>query len=873
MAKNGRLDLKNIKEILSKTRVIETPLLDEMSKSFISYAMAVNVSRAIPDVRDGLKPVHRRILFAMNDLGNTYNHPHKKCARIVGEVLGKYHPHGDSSVYDALVRLAQDFSIRCPLVDGQGNFGSVDGHPAAAQRYTEARLSKIAGEMLRDLDKDTVDFYPNFDDTLLQPTVLPSRFPNILVNGSEGIAVGMATSIPPHNLGEVIDGTIAVLDNPDIDVDGIMQYIPAPDYPTGALVLGRAAVKQAYRTGKGGVVIRSRCEIEEIGGKNCIVVTEIPYQVNKAVLIKSIADQVKDKKIEGIANIREESDRFGMRIVIELKRDASPQVVLNTLYKQTNLQVSTGITFLALYNGLPRIMNLKEILVAYIEHQISVITRRTQFLLNKALERDHLVKGLVIAQANIDEVIRIIRTSKDNTESKPRLMAAFELSEKQAIAILEMKLGRLNALEAEKLKEELAALEAQIAEYRDILAKPERVKQIIKDELTEIKEKYNEPRRSELSYDAGEIDIADLIPKEEVVITATFGGYVKRTPVHEYKAQNRGGVGVTAHKAKDEDFVVRMFVCNSHDDLLFFSNRGKVYCLKAYEVPEAGRAAKGRAMVNLLPLEDGEKITAYLSAKDYDSGYMVMATRQGLIKKCDLGEFSHIRKNGKIAITLSEGDEMLTADITTGDNEIIMAGSSGKCIRFHESTVRKTGRGSMGVKSMRLDENEYIVDMDVIHNPSAEVVTVSELGYGKRTDLEEYRVQGRAGKGIKAGVFTPATGGLAAMKLTDLSEDIIIISDTGVMIRTPVNEISKIGRNTKGVILMRLRDGGKVAAVSLAPAEDAEPETSDSVNADSAAQEPETVQNTEETVSENMYSATDTDVIEETEERDDPDEI
>ena len=683
----------------------------------------------------------------------------------------------------------------------------------------------------------------------------------------------MATSIPPHNLGEVIDGTIAVLDNPDIDVDGIMQYIPAPDYPTGALVLGRAAVKQAYRTGKGGVVIRSRCEIEEIGGKNCIVVTEIPYQVNKAVLIKSIADQVKDKKIEGIANIREESDRFGMRIVIELKRDASPQVVLNTLYKQTNLQVSTGITFLALDKGLPRIMNLKEILVAYIEHQISVITRRTQFLLNKALERDHLVKGLVIAQANIDEVIRIIRTSKDNTESKPRLMAAFELSEKQAIAILEMKLGRLNALEVEKLKEELAALEAQIAEYRDILAKPERVKQIIKDELTEIKEKYNEPRRSELSYDAGEIDIADLIPKEEVVITATFGGYVKRTPVHEYKAQNRGGVGVTAHKAKDEDFVVRMFVCNSHDDLLFFSNRGKVYCLKAYEVPEAGRAAKGRAMVNLLPLEDGEKITAYLSAKDYDSGYMVMATRQGLIKKCDLGEFSHIRKNGKIAITLSEGDEMLTADITTGDNEIIMAGSSGKCIRFHESTVRKTGRGSMGVKSMRLDENEYIVDMDVIHNPEAEVVTVSELGYGKRTDLEEYRVQGRAGKGIKAGVFTPATGGLAAMKLTDLSEDIIIISDTGVMIRTPVNEISKIGRNTKGVILMRLRDGGKVAAVSLAPAEDAEPETSDSVNADSAAQEPETVQNTEETVSENMHSATDTDVIEETEERDDPDEI
>ena len=824
MSKSGRLDLNHIKEILSKTRVIDTPLLGEMSKSFISYAMAVNVSRAIPDVRDGLKPVHRRILFAMNDLGNTYNHPHKKCARIVGEVLGKYHPHGDSSVYDALVRLAQDFSIRCPLVDGQGNFGSVDGHPAAAQRYTEARLSKIAGEMLRDLDKDTVDFYPNFDDTLMQPTVLPSRFPNILVNGSEGIAVGMATSIPPHNLGEVIDGTIAVLDNPDIDVDEIMKYIPAPDYPTGALVLGRAATKQAYRTGRGGVVIRSRCEIEEIGGKNCIVVTEIPYQVNKAVLIKSIADQVKDKKIDGISNIREESDRFGMRIVIELKRDASPQVVLNTLYKQTNLQVSTGITFLALDKGVPRVMNLKEILLAYIDHQISVITRRTQFLLNKALERDHLVKGLVIAQANIDEVIRIIRTSKDNSESKPRLMAAFELSEKQAIAILEMKLGRLNALEVEKLKEELAQLEAQIAEYRDILAKPERVRQIIKEELTEIKEKYNEPRRSELSYDAGDIDIADLIPKEDVVITATYGGYIKRTPVNEYKAQNRGGVGVTAHKAKDEDFVVRMFVCNSHDDLLFFSDRGKVYCLKAYEVPEAQRAAKGRALVNLLPLEDGEKITAYLPVTNYESGYMVMATKYGLIKKCDLNEFSRIRKTGKIAITLTEGDLMLTADITDGNNEIIMAGSSGKCIRFHEGDVRKTGRGSMGVKSMHLDPGEYIVDMAVIHNPDAEVVTVTEKGYGKRTDLDEYRVQGRAGKGIKAGAFSEVTGGLAALKLIDLSEDIIIISDTGVMIRTPVKDISKIGRATKGVILMRLKDNGKVAAVALAPQEDIDPD-------------------------------------------------
>ena len=851
MGSKQRLDIKNIKDILAKTKVIPTPLLDEMSKSFIAYAMAVNVSRAIPDVRDGLKPVHRRILFAMNDLGNTYDHPHKKCARIVGEVLGKYHPHGDSSVYDALVRLAQDFSIRCPLVDGHGNFGSVDGHPAAAQRYTEARLSKIAGEMLRDLDKDTVDFYPNFDDTLMQPTVLPSRFPNLLVNGSEGIAVGMATSIPPHNLGEVIDGTIALLDNPDITVDELIEYIPAPDYPTGALVLGRAAVKQAYRTGKGGVVIRSRCEIEEIGGRNCIVVTEIPYQVNKAVLIKSIADQVKDKKIDGISNIREESDRFGMRIVIELKRDASPQVVLNTLYKQTNLQVSTGITFLALDEGKPKIMNLKEILEAYVKHQKEVITRRTQFLLNKALDREHILKGLVIAQANIDEVIRIIRTSKDNTESKPRLMEAFLLSEKQAIAILEMKLGRLNALEVEKLKEELDEIEKSIAEYRDILARPERVRDIIKSELSEIKDKYNEPRRSELSYDAGEIDIEDLIPKEEVVITMTYQGYVKRTPVAEYKAQNRGGVGVTAHKAKDEDFVVKMFVCNSHDELLFFTNLGKVYCIKAYEIPEAQRAAKGRAMVNLLALGEGEKVTAFLSVKDYSGGYMVMATRQGLIKKCDLTEFEHIRKTGKIAITLTEGDEMFTADVTDGDSEIIMAGSSGKCIRFNEKDIRKTGRGSMGVRSMKLDEGEIIVDMAVIRTGEEEVLTVTEKGFGKRSSLEEYRVQGRAGKGIKAGNFSEVTGGLAGLKLVSGDEDLIIIADSGIMIRTPVKDISVIGRATKGVIVMRLRDGGKVAAVAIAPHEEAE---EDDAKDGGATESVETATETEETVTESVMT-------------------
>ena len=823
MASNkSRLDLDKIKEILGKTKIVQTPLVDEMSKSFIAYAMAVNVSRAIPDVRDGLKPVHRRILFAMNDLGNTYDKPHKKCARIVGEVLGKYHPHGDSSVYDALVRLAQDFSIRNPLVDGQGNFGSVDGHPAAAQRYTEARLSKIAGEILRDLEKDTVDFYPNFDDTLMQPTVLPARFPNLLVNGAEGIAVGMATSIPPHNLGEVIDGTVALLDNPDITVDELIEYIPAPDYPTGALILGRAAVKQAYRTGKGGVIMRSRCDIEEINGKNCIIVTEIPYQVNKSVLIKNIADQVKDKKLEGISDVRDESDRFGMRIVIVLKRDASPQVVLNSLYKQTQLQVSTGITFLALDDGTPKIMNLKEILDAYVKHQNEVIVRRTRYLLNKANERAHLLQGLVIALANIDEVINIIRKSKDTPEARQKLMENFLLSERQANAILDMKLARLNALEVEKIKEELNEIELAIADYNDILARPERVREIIKEELIDIKEKYGDPRRSELSYDLGEINVGDLIPKEDVVITTTHMGYIKRLGVKEYKAQNRGGVGITAHKAKEEDFVTKMFVTHSHDDLLFFSNTGRVYCLKAYEVPEAQRATKGRAMVNLLPLSADEKITAYLPVHDYSEGYIIMATKQGLIKKCSLSEFEKIRVNGKIAITLTDGDEMLSADITTGDNEILMACTSGKCIRFSENDVRKTGRGSMGVKSIALDESEVVVDMEIIRDPNAEVVTITEKGFGKRTALEEYRLQGRAGKGIKAGNFDENTGNVVNMKIINPAEenDMIIIADTGIMIRIRVEEISKIGRATKGVRVMRIKGEGKIVSCAIIPHED-----------------------------------------------------
>ncbi len=821
MENKSRLDLKNIKEILAKTKVIPTPVCEEMSKSFIAYAMAVNVSRAIPDVRDGLKPVHRRIIFAMNDLGNTYDKPHKKCARIVGEVLGKYHPHGDSSVYDALVRLAQDFSIRAPLVDGHGNFGSVDGDPPAAQRYTEARLSKIAGELIRDIDKDTVDFYPNFDDTLTQPTVLPAKFPNLLVNGAEGIAVGMATSIPPHNLGEVIDGTVALIDNPELTPDELMEYIPCPDYPTGGLVLGRAGVKQAYRTGKGSVVIRSKCEIEEVNGKNIIVVTELPYQVNKAELIKNIAEQVKDKKIEGIANIREESDRFGMRIVFELKRDASPQVVLNTLYKQSKLQVSTGINFLALVDGTPKVLNLAELLSAYIKHQVEVVERRTRYLLGKAVDRDHILRGLVIALANIDEVVAILKKSKETSDARMNLMAAFELSERQANAILDMKLSRLTSLEVEKLRAELEEIERAIADYRDILARPERVREIIKTELIEVKEKYATPRKSEPSYDMSEINIADLIEKEDVVVTMTYQGYIKRISTNEYKSQNRGGVGVTAHKAKDEDFISKLFICNTHDDLLFFSDRGKVYCLKAYEIPEASKTAKGRAVVNLLPLETEEKITAFLSVKDYSEGYMMMATKNGLIKKCDLSEFERIRSNGKIAITLTEGDSLIGAELTNGGDELIMASYEGKCIRFAEGDVRKTGRGSQGVRSMKLEDTDYIVDMAVIKEGS-EVVTVTEKGFGKRTDTEDYRLQGRAGKGIKAGNFTEETGKLVGLKLTSADDDIIMIADTGIMIRIHTSDISKIGRNTKGVRLMRIKGEGKVAAVALTPHEEEE---------------------------------------------------
>ena len=810
------------KDTLNKTTIIDIEVDNELKKSFIAYAMAVNVSRAIPDVRDGLKPVHRRILYAMHEMGLYNDKGYKKCAKIVGEVLGKYHPHGDSSVYDALVRLAQDFSINFPLVDGHGNFGSVDGDPAAAYRYTEARLSKLAAEMLREIDKDTVDFYPNFDDTEMQPVVLPSRFPNILVNGSDGIAVGMATNIPPHNLGEVIDGCVALLDNPDLEVDDLLQYIPAPDYPTGGIIMGRAAIRQAYRTGRGGIVLRAKCDIEEFanGTRQRIVVTELPYQVNKANLIKTIADMVKDKKIEGISDIRDESDRSGMRIAIDVKKDAQGQVVLNTLYKHTSLQTSDGMILLALLDGEPKVLNLKEILTAYLGHQEEVIVRRTRYDLAKTEEREHIVKGLVIALANIDRVIQIIKQSADKQTAANALMEEFLLSDKQANAILDMRLHRLTSLEVESLNEELAELDRKIADLKDILANEFRVREIVKADLLNIKEQYPSPRKAELSYDYGEIDIADLIEKEDIVVSMTHFGYIKRIPVAEYRSQRRGGRGVTAHKPKEEDFVSNIFVCSTHDDLLFFTNKGKVFSIKGYEIPEAARAARGRAIVNLLQLTEGEKVESVIPRTEGQEGFIVMATKRGLIKKTAISGFDRIRKVGKLAINIVEGDELISVQFSDGKDEIMMASYHGKVIRFSEEDVRPMGRDTQGVRSMKLNDGDYLVDMLVVKEGYC-VLTMTENGFGKRCELEEYRLQSRAGKGTKAGILNEKTGYLVNLKLVGEDEDVMAIADNGTIIRIHANEISKIGRDTQGVRVMRLTDA-KVACVAITPAGDEE---------------------------------------------------
>lgn len=805
------------KETLSKTKLINVEVNAEVKKSFIAYAMAVNVSRAIPDVRDGMKPVHRRILYAMHEAGLTSDKAYRKCAKIVGDVLGKYHPHGDSSVYDALVRMAQDFSINFPLVDGHGNFGSVDGDPAAAYRYTEARLSKLSDEMLKEIDKDTVDFYPNFDDTEMQPVVLPSRFPNILVNGSDGIAVGMATNIPPHNLAECLNACIAVLDNPDITAEELMEYIPAPDYPTGGVLMGRSGIKQAYMTGRGGFVLRAKTDIEEFnnGTRERIVVTELPYQVNKAMLIKTIADMVRDKRIEGISDVKDESDRHGMRIVIDLKKDANAQVVLNTLFKHTNLQVKDGIILLALVDGEPKVLGLKEILSYYIAHQKEVIVRRTKYDLAKTEEREHIVKGLVIALANIDRVIEIIKQSADKNAAAEALMDEFLLSDKQSNAILEMRLQRLTSMEVAKLNEELVALDKMIADLKDILANDWRVKEIIKTDMEEIKAKYPSPRKTELSYDYGDIDIADMIPVEDVVVSLTHFGYVKRVPVSEYRTQRRGGRGVTAHRPKEEDFVENMFVTSTHDDILFFTDKGRVYSLKCFFIPEAQRTARGRAIVNLLQLSDGEKVCAMLPLKENSDGYLIMATENGLIKKTALSEFANIRKVGKIAINILEGDALINVGLTDGDSEIIMASFGGKCIRFSETDVRPTGRGTQGVRGIDLEDGDRLVDMAVI-KPDCEFITMTENGYGKRSDPEDYRLQSRAGKGIKAGEFNEKTGKLVSLKLVSPDENIMIITENGTIIRVDSSDISKIGRATQGVRVMKIEDS-KVSRIAVTP--------------------------------------------------------
>ncbi|MDD6994776.1 MAG: DNA gyrase subunit A [Clostridia bacterium] len=814
------------------TKIIDMEVDDELKRSFIAYAMAVNKSRAIPDVRDGLKPVHRRILYSMHEMGLYNDKAFRKCARIVGDCMGKFHPHGDSSVYDALVRLAQDFTINFPLVDGHGNFGSVDGDPAAAMRYTEARLTKLAAEMLKDLDKETVDFIPNFDGSEEEPVVLPSRFPNLLVNGSDGIAVGMATNIPPHNLAEVIDGTVAMIDNPEITVDELMEYIPAPDFPTGGVIMGRSGIKKAYQTGQGKIVIRSKCEIEEYGtGGNArqgIVVTEIPYQVNKAVLIKTIADMVRDKRLEGISDIREESDRTGMRIVIEVKKDANAQVVLNTLYKKTNLQISDGLIMLALVeNGTePRTLNLREILSYYLQHQKEVITRRTRFELNKTEERAHIVEGLVLALANIDEVIKVIKESADKNVAVEKLTATFELDEKQANAILEMRLQRLTSLEVEKLKEELAALEATIVDLKDILNNESRVMAIIRNDLLEIKNRYPSPRKTEISVDFGSIEDEDLIDREDVVISLTHSGYIKRLPVTEYKAQHRGGMGITAHKPKDEDYVEKMFIASTHDDILLFTSLGKVYSIKGYMIPEANRTSRGRAVVNVVGLDQGEKIAAVLPKKADGQGFIVIATKRGLIKKTTTDEYSRIMKNGKIAVRLNEGDEIISVQFTTGENELLVASRSGKCIRFHESNIRAMGRTAAGVRAMRLGENDALVDMLVV-DENFDILTLTAKGYGKRTSVEDYRVQGRAGKGIKAGTFNEKTGELVAMKQVTDENDIMIITTAGTIIRMHADSISRIGRASRGVKVMNVKDS-LVATVDVTEREDdaevAEPE-------------------------------------------------
>ena len=807
-------------------KLIPVNLEQEMKKSFIAYAMAVIVDRALPDVRDGLKPVHRRILYDMSEeLGMTPDKPTRKSARVVGDVLGKFHPHGDSSVYDAMVRLAQPFNIRYPLIEGQGNFGSVDGDGAAAMRYTEARLQKLTMHLLDGIDKDTVDFYPNFDETLQQPSVLPARFPNLLVNGSNGIAVGMATNIPPHNLTEVINGVICMIDNPECTVEDLMQHIKGPDFPTGGLIMGRSGIREAYHTGHGRITVRARTSIEEMGGgRSRIVVTEIPYQVNKSVLVKKIADLVHEKKIEGISDIRDESnDRQGMRIVIELKKDVQPQVVLNMLYKHTSMQENFGANMLALVNGKPRVLNLREMIYYYLEHQKDVVTRRTKFELNKALNRAHILEGLLKALDHIDEIVAIIRASKDTATAKEALMLRFEFSDKQAQAILDMRLARLTGLEREKLQEEYLELEKTIARLEAILADEGLLMDVIKTEISEIRDKYGDERRSELTIAEDDIDIEDLIQEENMVVTLTHDGYVKRVPSSVYRAQHRGGRGVSGMNVKDTDYTTQMFVVSTHQEIMFFTNTGRVYSLKCYQIPEAGRQARGQAIINLLQIAGGEKVSTMLPMpRETDGEYnLVMATRNGMIKKTALDEFRNLRKNGLIAIALREGDELIGVRLSRGDDEMLVSTRKGKCIRFNERHVRAVGRNSIGVRSMRVAEGDEVIDIAAVE-PDTTVLAITTLGYGKRTDPEEYREQGRGGMGVKAMQLTDKTGDLAALLFVHEDEDILLITDDGTIIRARAADVRLCGRSTQGVRVMRLAPGSTVVGVCRAEKEEEE---------------------------------------------------
>ncbi|MDY3831585.1 MAG: DNA gyrase subunit A [Candidatus Ventricola sp.] len=810
-------------------RIRPIDLEQEMKKSFISYAMAVIITRALPDVRDGLKPVHRRILYAMHELGVTPDKPFRKCARIVGDVLGKYHPHGDSSVYGALVRLAQDFATRYPLVEGQGNFGSVDGDGAAAMRYTEARMSKMNMQMLADIDKETVDFAPNFDETLMQPCVLPSRFPNLLVNGSSGIAVGMATNIPPHNLGEVIDGVVKLIDKPDATSQELMECIKGPDFPTGGLILGHRGIYDTYTTGRGRIIVRAKTDIEPMpNNRQRIVVTEIPYMVNKAALVAKIAELVHDKRLDGISDIRDESDREGMRIVIELKRDVNAAVVLNYLYKHTQMQDVFGAIMLALVDGEPKVLTLREMLYYYLEHQKDVITRRTRYDLDKAEARAHILEGLLIALDNIDEIVRIIRGSANTGEAKVQLMERFALSDKQAQAILDMRLARLTGLERERLQEEYAELEKTIAYLRAVLADEKLVLGIIREEILAIKEKYADERRTEITAMDGEIDPEDLIQEDSVVVTLTHFGYVKRIPRTTYRSQNRGGKGVMGMTTREEDYAERLLVTSTHAEIMFFTNKGRVYSLKGYEIPEAGRTARGTAIVNLLQLDGGEKVTAMIPLpKEREEGYLVMATRNGLIKKTGSDEFANLRKMGLIAIALREDDELIGVELTQGDSELMLATRMGQAIRFSESDVRPMGRNSMGVRSIDLSEGDEVIDVAKVEE-GKQVLAITQNGYGKRTDISEFRAQSRGGKGILAMRLTEKTGLMAAQLLVSEHEDVMLITDNGTIIRMPVDDISVIGRVSQGVRVMRVEDEGRIVGVTATERdEDAVDETAE----------------------------------------------